>query len=115
MDPEPKEPENDRPTQAEASEAAPGFTPVNAPQAPPFQMVKPRMSTNEVIRRSLLGITLGVLGIAILVFLSAINAVIEVWLRHQWVPIARSVAALVVIAVCLAVLYRLTNMRGQID
>lgn len=70
---------------------------------------KPDASIRETIEKTVLVITLVVLGLAILVFLLAINEIIEVWLRHQWVPIARAAVALGVGGLCLYVLVRLTR------
>jgi hypothetical protein len=112
MEPESNEAQAEPSAKPSPPEAAnPGFTPVGGSSPPFVQAPKPRLSTNEIIRRSVLAITLGVLAIAILIFLAAINSVIDVWLRDQWVPIARAVVALGVVAICLVVLSRFTRDR----
>lgn len=89
-----------------------GFEEVPEPTKPtesaPVQE-SPSVSMRETIEKTVLVITLVVLALAILVFLIAVNQIIEVWLRHQWVPIARAVTALGVAGLCLYVLVRLTR------
>jgi uncharacterized membrane-anchored protein len=63
----------------------------------------------ETTQKTLLAFTLGVMAIALLAFLLGINSIIETWLRPQWVPIARTVVAAAVVAVCLYVLRVLTR------
>lgn len=90
----------------------PGFEEVDEPTSPsrPAAATAEKASTTrETIEKTVLVITLVVLGLAILVLLLAINQIIEVWLRHQWVPIARAIVALGVIGLCLFVLVRLTQ------
>lgn len=63
----------------------------------------------EVIRSALLWITVAVLALAVFTFLVSVNNVISIWFRSQWAPVARSVAALAVIGLCLWVMMRLVN------
>lgn len=89
-----------------------GFQEVPEPTKPSEPAPAPEtrsVSMRETIEKTVLVITLVVLGLAILVFLIAVNQIIEVWLRDQWVPIARAAVALGVAGVCLYVLVRLTR------
>jgi nucleoside-diphosphate-sugar epimerase len=53
------------------------------------------------------------LGIAVLIFLWAVDAFITTWFRPQWVPVARGFSSLAVIGVCLGVLARLWRRRSS--
>ena len=72
---------------------------------------RPTMSAErrETIRSALLWITVSVLALAVFTFLISVNSVISIWFRSQWAPVARSVAALAVIGLCLWVMMRLVR------
>ena len=90
-------------------EEAQTFTPVESASGAPAGARQRR----DVTQKTLLGFTLGALGLALLAFLFGLNSIIETWLRPQWVPIARTGMALVVILVCLYVLRLLTRAQGS--
>ncbi len=68
----------------------------------------------ETMRVALLWITVSALAIAVLTFLISVNSVISIWFRSQWAPVARSVAALAVIALCLYVMTRLLRRESGV-
>lgn len=68
----------------------------------------------ETMRVALLWITVSALALAVLTFLISVNSVISIWFRSQWAPVARSVAALAVIALCLYVMTRLIRRESGV-
>ena len=68
----------------------------------------------ETIRSALLWITVAVLALAVFTFLLSVNSVISIWFRSQWAPVARSIAALAVIALCLYVMMRLIRRESGV-
>lgn len=104
---------NDRPYVP--PEAAPWGASPQPPAAPPpyasARTGRPPMEPRELVRRWFLVLALALFAIALLTAFVAANQVVSTWLRHQWVPVARTALALGVAGLALAAVWRLTAKR----
>ena len=66
----------------------------------------------RVARKGFQVISLGVLAIALAVAFYSANSVVAIWFEHRWVPVARLVFALIVAAVAIGVILRLTRKNA---
>lgn len=70
---------------------------------------KPKPDVRDLARRAGVWIAVLSLAVAVVMFLVAANQLVEIWFRHQYVPFARMVLALMVGGAAMAVIWRLTR------
>lgn len=69
----------------------------------------PKPDVRELARRAGVWIAVLSLAVAVVMFLFAANQLVDIWFRHQYVPMARMVLALMVGGAAMAVIWRLTR------
>lgn len=93
---------------------APATTPVLSPAtaAPASQWkVQREHDPKEVVRKFGLVLALGFLAVSLVIAYYSANSILSIWFEYQYTPIVRLVMALVVAAISIWVVMRLTQRR----